>query len=112
MDFGVAMSAIGDVQVVEVWGELDIHTAPQLDGPLAQSITPGARVIINGEQLVFTDSSGVGVFVKGHAAAQEVDGWLGIAVTSDQVIRILTIAGLMDILNVYRSLDEALAAGR
>jgi len=51
--------------VVEVIGELDVHTSPRLRGELAGLIDSGATpIVLDLSRLDFVDSTGLGVFVR------------------------------------------------
>ncbi|MBU6245534.1 MAG: STAS domain-containing protein [Actinomycetales bacterium] len=98
------------IAIVEVCGELDIHTAPQLEAVAIPAVTPGSWVIIDGKALEFTDSTGLSLFVKVHKRAVDAGGRLDL-VLNPKVTRVVELAGLMGILNVHDSLDDAIQAG-
>ena len=115
MDFGASrqdhLVEQGGIAVVQSYGELDIATVPQLEAVLIPAVDQGGRVILEGAGLSFIDSTGVSLLLKVHRNAIDALGRLDIVLTAEAVIRVLTLAGLMDILNVHASLDEARRAG-
>lgn len=110
VDFGVALDDRAGIVIVRVRGELDIHTAPELEAAVMPAVMPGARVIIDGQELEFTDSTGLSLFVKAHKRAADTGGRLDLVLVAPRVIRVVSMAGLMDILNVHGSLDDAIQA--
>jgi anti-sigma B factor antagonist len=101
--------------LVDVAGEVDLHTAPQLRAALDEATRddtaeapPGVVVDLTG--VGFIDSTGLGEIVGAHKALSRRDGQLHLAVTSPRVQRLLTLTGLDELLPVHASRDEALAA--
>jgi len=110
VEFGVTLTEHGGIPIVRVGGELDIHTAPQLEAVVIPAITPQARLIIDGEALGFADSTGLSLFIKAHKRAADAGGRLDL-VLPPEVRRVVDMAGLTDVLNVHESLQDAIEAG-
>lgn len=105
----------GGVRVVTVRGELDLGTAPELEGPLEQAIGGEGPLLIDLSECEFIDSTGIAMIVR--AWQQLGDGGPGsgqvvICGGSEQVRRVLEITGLEVSIPVHVSRDEALAALR
>jgi anti-anti-sigma factor len=101
------------VQTVSVRGELDLSTAPELEGPLDEVIAgDGGSVLIDLSSCEFIDSTGIALIVR---AWQRLDGDGGgrslvICSQNDQVRRVLEITGLELSIPVHLTRDDALAA--
>lgn len=101
------------VRVVSVRGELDLSTAPDLEGPLDQVLESGSgSVLIDLTGCEFIDSTGIALIVR---AWQRLDSGengraLVICCQNDQVRRVLEITGLELSIPVHASRDDALAA--
>jgi anti-anti-sigma factor len=101
------------VRAISVRGELDLSTAPQLEGPLDQALDGGKEsVLIDLSQCEFIDSTGIALIVR---AWQRLDSGqngrsLVICSQNDQVRRVLEITGLELSIPVHQTRDEALAA--
>jgi len=101
------------VRIVSVRGELDLSTAPDLEGPLEQALEGGeGSVLIDLSQCEFIDSTGIALIVR---AWQRLDGGesgrsLVMCSQNDQVRRVLEITGLELSIPVHLTKDEALAA--
>src|SRR5215207_668245 len=80
--------------VIEVGGEVDMLTSPQLRAAVLEQFEPSA-----GTELVVLGMDGV-TFL----------GTLRLACTARRVLRPLTIAGLIPLFDIHPTLDEALAA--
>jgi anti-anti-sigma factor len=106
------------VRVIEVRGELDLSTAPQLEGPLDEAVADaGSSVLIDLSDCEFIDSTGIALIVRAwQRTAQDDNGDSGrgfvICSQNDQVRRVLEITGLELSIPIHRTRDEALAALR
>lgn len=106
------------VRVVEVKGELDLSTAPQLEGPLDEAVAAGeTSILIDLSDCEFIDSTGIALIVRAwQRVAQEGngDGARGFVLCSqnEQVRRVLEITGLELSIPIHRTRDEALGALR
>ncbi len=105
----------GGVRVVSVRGELDLGTAPELEGPLAEAIGANEPLLIDLSECEFIDSTGIAMIVR--AWQQLTDGVSGdgrvvICSANEQVRRVLEITGLEVSIPVHDSRDAALAALR
>jgi anti-anti-sigma factor len=101
------------VRTISVRGELDLSTAPELEGPLEQALeSDEGSVLIDLAQCEFIDSTGIALIVR---AWQRLDGanngrTLVLCSQNDQVRRVLEITGLELSIPVHLTRDEALAA--
>lgn len=106
------------VRVVAVRGELDLSTAPDLEGPLEEAVSDAdGLVLIDLSECEFIDSTGIALIVRAwqrldRGAGGEGGGRVVICSDNDQVRRVLEITGLELSIPIYGSRDEALAALR
>lgn len=114
--FETSSADVDGVRVVAVRGELDLSTAPDLEGPLEQALAGGeASVLIDLTECEFIDSTGIAMIVR---AWQQVDGdnehrgHLVISNSNQQVQRVLEISGLNLSIPIHPSREAGLAALR
>ncbi|HEX5930025.1 MAG TPA: STAS domain-containing protein [Solirubrobacterales bacterium] len=106
------------IRVVAVRGELDLSTAPQLEGPLDDAIAAGdASVVVDLSECEFIDSTGIALIVRAwqrldRAAAGDGEGRVVICSHNDQVRRVLEITGLDLSISIHSTRDEAVSALR
>jgi anti-anti-sigma factor len=107
------------LRVIEIRGELDLGTAPQLEGPLEEAVAAeGSSVLIDLTECEFIDSTGIALIVRAwqRIAPQSDNGGGGrgfvLCSQNKQVLRVLEITGLELSIPIHRSRDEALAALR
>lgn len=101
------------VRTISVHGELDLSTAPDLEGPLDEALSNGeGSLLIDLSRCEFIDSTGIALIVR---AWQRLDSGgngraLVICSQNDQVRRVLEITGLELSIPVHLTRDEAIAA--
>ena len=101
---------IGDFQVIEVVGDIDIETAGDLRAHfLEHLVDPAARVVLDLSGVGFMDSSGLGALVSGWQVVRD-EGEIRIAGANPAVQRVLSITGMEDVFATFASVDEAVAA--
>jgi anti-sigma B factor antagonist len=101
--------------VVTVRGELDLGTAPELEGPLEEAVGAEEPLLIDLSECEFIDSTGIAMIVRAWQRLGNGDaGRERVAICSDneQVRRVLEITGLEASIPVHESRDAALAALR
>ncbi len=97
--------------MVAVTGEIDLLTAPQLRDAVALGCTDdaGSALVIDLSAVTFLGSSGLAELVEVAENAARNDRPLRVVVGDQRVRRPLEITGLVHVLAVYDSLDDALS---
>lgn len=108
MDLRLRTHESGGAVVVEVRGEVELHSAPQLREELHRVCTGGACVVVDLTGVSFIDSTGLGVLIGGLKRARE-SGSLFIVCPHSRVRRVFEITGLMQVFTFFDTLDEAVA---
>jgi anti-anti-sigma factor len=101
------------VRTISVRGELDLSTAPELEGPLNQALESGeGSMLIDLSQCEFIDSTGIALIVRAwqHLDSGKNGRALVLCSQNDQVRRVLEITGLELSIPVHGTRDEAIAA--
>ena len=99
--------------VIEVGGEVDMLTSPQLRAVVLEQFEPasGTELVVLGmDGVTFLGTSGLAVLIEVREAAHSAGVELRLACTARRVLRPLTIAGLIPLFDIHPTLDEALAA--
>ncbi|ORB66355.1 anti-anti-sigma factor [Mycolicibacterium tusciae] len=108
MDFGVAEHWVGNGVVVAVWGDLDLATAPKLaDAIEAVARKKPAALIVDLSRVDFLASAGMTVLITAHREIAP-SARFGVVADGPSTGRPLKMIGIDTIVDVYRTLDEAL----
>jgi anti-sigma B factor antagonist len=99
--------------VIEVGGEVDMLTSPQLRAVVTEQFGPQAEVelvILALDGVSFLGTSGLAVLIEVREAAHNTGVELRLACTARRVLRPLTIAGLVPLFDIHDTVDQAMAA--
>ena len=109
LEFVIRTAATGQV-VLEVAGEVDMVTAPQLADALAVQLARDVGVVVvELGRVTFLGSSGLAVLVNAYRSLEPGKTLLIVAPTR-AAHRAFTLTGLAEQLPLHRSYDEALAS--
>jgi len=99
----------GAIQLFALAGSLDIATSPSLRAALMEAADGDKHeIIVDLTQLEFLDSTGLGALIGAHKRAAEHGGSLRLVAQEGQILRLLRITGLLEVFEVYPSVEAAL----
>ncbi|MEU4555182.1 STAS domain-containing protein [Micromonospora violae] len=94
--------------VLEVRGELDMATSPQLRDGLQRLVDGGDRhIVVDFAGVGFMDSSGLGTLVAMFKALRDVGGRLCLAAVQPAVRSVLAVTSVDRAIDVYDSVPAA-----
>jgi anti-sigma B factor antagonist len=109
----VAQSQHLPAVVIALPAEIDMASAGLVSAELGAAFAPGVRTVIADMTATrFCDSSGISVLVRAHRQAVASSTELRLVVPAGAVLRALMLVRMDDVLPIYPSLSQALAAGR
>jgi anti-sigma B factor antagonist len=109
-NFGVEVRDDQQAVVIEVSGELDLASSPELERELERGTSSDVELlIIDLRRLEFMDSTGLSVLVRAHQKATESGKRLAVVKGPQQVQRLLSLTGVADRLTVVDTPEELLA---
>ena len=102
--------AVGsDCAVLQITGEVDVYTAPQLREQVIQLVDGGVRHIIADLRGVnFLDSTGLGVLVGSLKRLRAHDGSFTVVASGGRTLRIFQITGLICAFALHPSVLDAM----
>ncbi|HEU4513234.1 MAG TPA: STAS domain-containing protein [Nocardioidaceae bacterium] len=108
----VDVERVGVHSVVTVAGELDVATAPMLNGVLRDVLDVAAPcVVMDLDRVSFIDSTGLGVLVAAHRRAAGVAGKLVLVCHDPRCLKVIEITGLTRIFTFAPTVEAATDAG-
>ena len=94
--------------VVEVQGDLDMATTPQLRDGLQRLVDAGDRqVVVDLARVPFMDSTALGALVLTFTALRDVGGRLSLAAVQAPVAKVLKITSVDSVIDVYDTVQAA-----
>ncbi len=108
-----ASTRSSDGQIVVIMrGELDVTGAAGAAGELSAIAALAGLVVVDLAGLEFIDSSGLAALVLVRKHAREAGGDLLLAAPQGQVLRFLTVTGLLELFGLYDYVAAASSAER
>ncbi len=109
-NFSVGFRQAGPVQVLDLKGELDAHTAPELDAAIHKCQEEAVyHILVNGENLHYISSAGLGVFMAYIEDVREEGGDIKIAALQPKVYNVFDLLGFPVLFDIVETEEEALA---
>jgi anti-sigma B factor antagonist len=107
--FAVHRTAEGDISVLSLEGHLDAHTAPEFERAIQAEIDAGrVRLLVDGSQLRYISSAGLGVFMSFIEEVRDKGGDIKICSLMPKVQQIFEILGFQAIYDLVDSRAAAL----
>lgn len=100
----------GCIPLIEVAGEVDVYTAPQLKQQMLTLLEGGAKdIVVDLTKVEYLDSTALGVLIGGLKRMREREGDLLLICPNERVRRVFEITGLDKIFAMYNSEAEIAA---
>lgn len=97
-----------EIPLIELEGEVDVYTAPQLKQQMINLLESGAKeMIVDLTKVDYLDSTALGVLIGGLKRMREMDGNMVLVCPSPRIRRVFEITGLDKIFDIYNSVDDA-----
>lgn len=98
-----------DRVILELNGELDLLAAPLLQAQIEQpDVDSRGILVLDLQELQFVDSAGLRVILAAHESARQRGQEFALTKGSDQVQRLLSIAGVDEHLRIIDSAEDIL----
>ncbi len=99
----------GDVRIIELEGRLDVHLSMEIETSVNEIIDSGdTRLIFDLTEVKYLSSSGLRIFIASLRRLNKLKGQLKIANMNESVRRIFKVVELIELFDIYPSVDEAL----
>ncbi len=112
-NFRVETESLDDMGAVNVWGELDQATAPELRRALDQVNGAGnSSVFVDLSDCEFIDSTGLSLLVEVQRELAEANRGFAVCCPRAEVRRLLELTGIDSAVGLFETRDEAIASLR
>lgn len=109
-NFSVGFRSKGPVQILDLHGELDAHTASELEAAIQKcQAEQNYQIIVNGRQLQYISSAGLGVFMAYIEEVRDEGGDIKIAALQPKVYNVFDLLGFPMLFDIMETEEEALA---
>jgi anti-sigma B factor antagonist len=98
-----------EVCILDLHGELDAHTATELEAAFEKCIHDGqARIVVHGGQLQYISSAGLGVFMAYVEEVRAQGGDIKIAALQPRVFNVFDLLGFPVLFDITADENEAI----
>jgi len=109
-NFSVAFRDTNDITVLAICGELDAHTAPELESAIKKCRDEGkTKLIIDGSELEYISSAGLGVFMAFIEEIRTLGGDIKICALKSKVFNVFDLLGFPMIYHIVDTEEEAVS---
>jgi len=107
--FEIRKRTQSEVTILDIYGELDAHTAPILENELKQLIEKKyVHIVVNGSGLEYISSAGLGVFMAYIEDIRSQNGDIKIANLKPKVFNVFDLLGFPTLYDIVDNEEEAL----
>ncbi|MBI9073124.1 MAG: STAS domain-containing protein [Melioribacteraceae bacterium] len=108
-DFNVSVREIGSVNVIDLKGYLDAHTAPELENAFDKLIKENRySIVVNFTDLAYISSAGLGVFMAFVETMRENEGDIKFSNMTENVFNIFDLLGFPMLYEFFKEETEAI----
>lgn len=108
-NFSVGFRQLNSLNVLDLKGELDAHTASELEAAIKKSQDDSIyRIVINGSNLNYISSAGLGVFMAYIEDLRSNGGDIKIAALQPKVFNVFDLLGFPMLFDIVDTEEEAI----
>lgn len=108
-NFSIASRKLDSINILDISGELDAHTASQLENSLKELIDRSQyKIIVNCARLDYIASAGLGVFMAYIEDVRGLGGDIKLTNMNDRVYNVFDLLGFPTLYDILDDESEAL----
>ncbi len=108
-NFSVGFRSLESVNVLDLKGELDAHTASELEAAIKKCQDDSVyRIVVNGANLNYISSAGLGVFMAYIEDLRSKGGDIKIAALQPKVFNVFDLLGFPMLFDIVDTEEEAI----
>lgn len=109
-NFSVGFRSVGPIQVLDLKGELDAHTASELEAAFQKSLEEqNTQIVVCGDNLQYISSAGLGVFMAYIEEVRERGGDIKIAGLQSKVYNVFDLLGFPMLFDIVETEEAAIS---
>lgn len=109
-NFSVGFRSNGAIQILDLQGELDAHTAAELEAAIQKCQKDNrVHILINGANLMYISSAGLGVFMAYIEEVRESGGDIKIAALQPKVYNVFDLLGFPMLFDIVETEEGAVS---
>ena len=105
----ITITKLEDIKVVELVGDVDASTAPQVQQKILPLAQPASKLLLDMSQVSYMSSAGLRVLLSLYRQATAQDGKLVLVGLSEDLQDTMSVTGFLDFFNTGDTLETGLA---
>ena len=108
-NFSVSFREVGTVQVLDLQGDLDAHTAPDFEAAIRRCLDSDKHnIVVHGTSLEYISSAGLGVFMAFIEEVRELGGDIKISALKPRVYNVFDLLGFPVLFDIVDTEEDAI----
>ena len=109
-NFSVSFREVGAIQILDLQGDLDAHTAPDFEAAIRRCIdAANHNILVHGGSLEYISSAGLGVFMAFIEEVREHGGDIKITMLKPRVYNVFDLLGFPVLFDILETEAEAVS---
>jgi anti-sigma B factor antagonist len=105
----IKLKSVGEVQVVELDGDIDASTAPDITKFLSELVKPGIRLLLDMTKVPYMSSAGLRTLLSLYRQITTKEGKVVLVGLSEELVDTMSVTGFLDFFVTKASQEEGLA---
>ena len=106
----IKVKTIEGITVVEITGDIDGKTAPQVQEETSPLIQPGCKIILDMANVDYMSSAGLRLMLTTHRQVSSNNGQALLVGVSEEIQETMSATGFLRFFTVYDTIEAGLAA--
>ncbi len=92
----INVKTVGDITVVELIGEVDANTAPEVQQQVLPLALPQSKILLNMSEVPYMSSAGLRMLLSLYRQASAKDGQLVLVGLAQEIYRTMSVTGFLN----------------
>ena len=106
----VNVKTVDQVTVVEIIGDIDGKTAPQVQEQVLPLVQPEGKILLDMSQVGYMSSAGLRLLLSTHRQVTSNKASIGLAGVTEEIQDTMSATGFLRFFTLYDTVDAGLAA--
>jgi len=106
----IRIKSVGEIQVVELTGDVDASTAPDVTKAVSELVKPNCRLLLDLTKVPYMSSAGLRTLLSLYRQTTKEEGKLVLVGLSEELVDTMSVTGFLDFFIAKTTQEEGLAA--
>jgi len=106
----ITIKSLGEIQIVELVGDIDASTAPEITKQVSDLVKPHSRLLLDMTQVPYMSSAGLRTLLSLYRQITTKEGKMVLVGLNEELIDTMSVTGFLDFFISKSSQEEGLAS--